>query len=416
MNVKENGVLKSIISECKLTYEGKPLVYDIGDILPFLYYFGEHDFCDKQIEMTVEIIEKKWLYQKDSNKLKIVDQIDMLLGFIELYRLSQKDKHLFYARRIFESINTYFLRNGIVCYTEIPKNDIRPVYLSLYGAMVIELAVDLYDFTNDDFYINKAEEISDIIINDKFFIKNGFFCSGYYFKGFSLKEFYLPFLKHKWRIKTTKSSNFISGLISLYEKTHNENIEKAIDRYFNSIEIKLYNNDFFYSTAYIENQKLNSQQLFGTFLTIDRLCHAFFVFKKEKYIRFAKKIADSWLKKQGKTGLFPYNYDGNISWLDSCTDFSVSLLRLFELTKEEKYKHAADDCYQGILEFNWPYESVDIHNGEKMKPLLHSSPDSQDEYRSDPKFKALFLKLMIYYNSDKKIFEENGLFKLLRDR
>lgn len=411
----EKKVLNEIISECKITYKEKPLVHDIGDILPFLYYYGEHEFCKKQIDLTVDIIGKEWVYRR-RNIVKISDQIDMLLGFIELYRQSHNKEILSYSEKIFRSIYTHFVRKGKIFQYSKPKFYPFPTNISEYGAMIIELGIDLFDFTNDKYYLEKVQELTDQIITDNFFVENGFYYGGYYVLGISIRGISSPLLKRNWYQKTSKSDNFISGLISLYEINKNKDILFGLEHYFSSANEKLLKDGQFHSSMHLPTGNLNEPHLFSSFLMIDRLCHAYHVFKNKEYLEFAKIIANSWLNKQGKTGLFPFYFNSKDSWLDSETDFSISLLRLHELSGNDIYKKSAERCYEGMLKYNWRYETVDIDSGDKKKPLLYTSPDSRDDYQSDPKFKALSLKVMIAINSEKGIFEDKCLFKILRDR
>jgi len=216
-------------------------------------------------------------------------------------------------------------------------------------------------------------------------------------------------------MKLQKTNNFISGLISLYEKKGDPAIAEALDRYFMEVKARLFQNGILHSDMNLGTGRLHRPGLFTTFLTIDRLCHAGYVMGESRYLDFAAEIAAPWLEKQGETGLFPYYIDGEISWLDSETDFAVSLLRLNELTSNPIYKRAADSCYRGVIRHNLESMSVNIHTGKKSRPLLYRNAGESSE-RADTKYRALFLKLMVCYDSDRPIFGPDGLFKLIRDR
>ena len=115
---------------------------------------------------------------------------------------------------------------------------------------------------------------------------------------------------------------------------------------------------------------------------------------------FAKEIASYWLKFQGKTGLLPLYPSGKESFIDSETDMSIALKKLYEITSDNKYKTASDLIFDGFVKhhgkFDYPL-SVNVDTGELVN----------DTQRT--KFLALALKLFLEGDA----YENWGI---LRDR
>jgi len=159
-----------------------------------------------------------------------------------------------------------------------------------------------------------------------------------------------------------------------------------------------------------KENNLEEPNLAAAFMYLNMLNFAYDKFRQSIHLDHARIIADKWLTQQSSLGLFPFTYNGNRSWLDSETDISISLLELYELTGEKQYYNAAKNCYDGIIQYNLESSSVDIFSGEPASPVLFRS------VHPTPKFLGLFLKLAYYFESGKKIYGENGIENLIRDR
>lgn len=411
MDPEQERARRAIVEECRARYGDNPLIEDLGDYLPFLFYFGQEDFCRDQIRLAVGRLRPSWLCPFPDGPTPISSNIDMLLGFIELARLSGDSFYLDPGEEIFAAVERAYVRGGAVWGVYPPGWNRLFRRVNNYGRVILEFALDFHDLTGKAAYLETAERLADSILRDRFFRKHGFFLdiSG------PLRYLLAPVRKNRWGMKVQKTNNFISGLISLYEKNRNPVIADALRRYFSEIRTRLFHNGVLHSDMNLGTGRLHRPGLFTTFLTIDRLTHAAYAFQDDRYLEFAAAVADPWLDRQAPTGLFPYYLDGEVSWLDSETDFSISLLRLHELTARSRYKAAADACYYGTIRHNLDHMSVDVHTGDPARPLLYRTT-KEDHGRADTKYRALFLKLMACYDSDRLIFGPGGLFKLIRDR
>ena len=126
-------------------------------------------------------------------------------------------------------------------------------------------------------------------------------------------------------------------------------------------------------------------------------------------MQFAEDLADFWISIQAKkTGLFPEDSESRFSYLDSETDMTVALFKLWELTSREKYYSSAMSVLHGIFKY---------HKKEKgyiLQADINSGQVSEKVYRT--KFNALLLKPIIYLISSKKMYEDNLIFTLMKDR
>jgi len=136
----------------------------------------------------------------------------------------------------------------------------------------------------------------------------------------------------------------------------------------------------------------------------------FCALKNEEILKLAKSCADSWIKHQSKTGLIPHSIENQFSRLDPQTDFAVVLLKLSEITGKKKYHTSAVKTLNGILKYHkldvGYVDYVNIETKEKRDFIIQT------------KFLSLLLKLFLltYEISKKKIYENDLLKSLIRDR
>ncbi len=198
-------------------------------------------------------------------------------------------------------------------------------------------------------------------------------------------------------------------MLALYSETKDENVLASIDKVINGIKSKLIV-DGGVSDFFVENQSNGVSTLTASFPIIDLLCDLYNETKNKEYISLAQNIADYWIGRQGKTGLFPLRSNMNESFFDSETDMCVALAKVFELTNDVKYKNSMDKCFNGIMEYHATNNyvlGVDINTGK----VLNKSQRT--------KFIALFLKLLILkirMNEGVNIYSDKILWNLLRDR
>lgn len=82
-------------------------------------------------------------------------------------------------------------------------------------------------------------------------------------------------------------------------------------------------------------------------------------------------------------------------------------MRLYELTKKEKYREVAKRIFEGILKF---------HKREYGYILSVDNKGNLVDGTISPKYISLFLKVLIFFNEERKIYESECYHNLLNDR
>lgn len=390
---------------------------DLGDFLPFFLYFNEDKFIDKQIEIfkktlvnNILISEHKTLGLK--NLAKSYEYSDLLYGLTDYYLSNKNDAN---KKLLIENIDTaikIFSLDKKFNSFYLPKLKFHfPIQDSRDG-MMIELFVDLYKIFKKDEYLKIAQNIFSNLVSQKFYKKHRIFSTFYTDNVFvKLLLFKKSFKKYFHSSEIMKNNtNTLFAFLSLYNVTKNEEILSHIDNIVDSIKNKASIDSSGIVKTFFPNKKNELAFLTSSFALLDFLCDLYFNLKQVKDLEFAKKIANFWIAQQGKTGLFPFYNGKNESYLDAETDMTIALFKLGELTGDEKYKIAAEKCFDGIIKYHGSKNyvlSVNIDTGE----LINNSQKT--------KFLALFLKLLILkreISKGNRIYHNEELFNLLRDR
>jgi hypothetical protein len=167
---------------------------------------------------------------------------------------------------------------------------------------------------------------------------------------------------------------------------------------------------------YAEKNELNNHLISGqqsdllcSFAFIDVSADAFKLTGDMSYLTPAKTLANHWIDSdKSTTGLFPSHFGGNESYFDSETDMAVALLKLYECTGHSNYLKKADELMEGILHYHRKEDGfvlqVDINSGEV----------TTRNYKT--KFIALFLKALHVFSEGGRVYEDEKLFTLAKDR
>jgi hypothetical protein len=385
---------------------------DIGDYLPFFLYFGEINFIDLHIQQLKKSLKKNIFVSElptfgINNLAKSYEYTDLLLGILDYHDFvkSAESKKMIidYSN---EAIKIFNLNSEINSFYHFPTGLKIPIFDTRDGTL-IETYVDLYKQFGDVEYLNVAENIYRNLIRGDVFKKQGILPE---FDASRLLKSTFDLLRGK-KFKTItickNNTNSLFGLLSLYKINKNEEVKMTIDRIVSAI----------INTALVEGggiakhaSETKEAFLTASFSMIDFLCDMYFFTRECEYLDDAKKIAGFWIGKQGKTGLFPVLSLKKESFLDSETDMTIALYKLYELTGDVSYKNSAERCFQGVLDFHvkngFPL-GVDVDTGDVVNGTQRT------------KFIALFLKvviLKIYYCNDESIYKNEWLHSILRDR
>ncbi len=382
---------------------------DLGDIVPFLIYFKEFDLVEAQIEALKKNLVRGILISElpafhIKHLAKSYEYSDLLLGLLDyhLYKNDEASRRLLFtiADKAIEIFNFSGSFNSFYWPTwnlHFPIKDSR-------DGMMIELFNELHSLSQDKKYLDVAYNIYQQLV------KTNFYQQHHIFPTFSTNSILPKFSSKFSQGKIGKANtNTLFALLSLWVKTKDQNILEIIIQTVEAIRIKVMSKG---GVGEVFNPKNKNFKICLTpsFALLDFLCDFYYYHKRVETIDLAKSIAHYWLDRQAKSGLFPLYDQGQEDFLDSETDMSVALYKLYELTREEKYKNSADACLAGIIKMHGSQNyvmGVDIDNGQVLNPGQKS------------KFLTLFLKLLILkLESDKgkKIYVDQELFNLLKDR
>lgn len=386
---------------------------DLGDIIPFLLYFGEIDFVEKQIESYLSM-STDGLYISEfptfglNNLAKTYEYTDLILGLSDYDSFVHSKSSSYLLKSTVDSAYRIFdLGSALSSFYYAPLSQKLPIIDTRDGTF-IELLIDLYKKTGDTKHLDAAKNIFEILRGLSFYTEYGllpdFVVTG------PLKYFSF-FIKNKTTTVTTckNNTNTLFGLFALYKVTKRPDVMAMIHRLLDSIKNNLLWHGGVVKDWHVHAIPSNSC-LTASFPLIDFLCDLFFYTHDQKILDFAKAIADFWIGYQGKTGLFPLYTDGRESFLDSETDMTIALQKLAEVSGDKKYQQVAEATYVGIIKYHARKDyvlGVDINTGEIMNPTQRT------------KFIALFLKLLILKIRLKEgvtIYSDPALWSILRDR
>lgn len=383
---------------------------DLGDVLPFFIYFGEVKFIEKQIEVFKSILINGILISefptfKIKGLAKSYEYSDLLLGLIDYYNFKQDDESKkLLIENVSKSIDIFKFNNTFSSYYW-PKFDFNFPIRDSRDGMMIELFVDIYYLFDDEKYLEISKNIYTKLINSSFYKKNNIFPT---FSGNKLFNLFSDKFKEGDIMKS--NTNTLFAMFSLWKVTEDSKVLEDIINTIESIQHKATVDKGGVITSYNPNSGIKKVSLTPSFAMLDFLCDFYYYHRRYKDIEYAQDIADYWLSRQAKNGLFPLYNDSRETFVDAETDMSIALYKLYELTGEEKYNISANNCLDGMIKVHGKYDyvlSVDIDT----EKVLNASKKS--------KFLALFLKLLILkseLNNGGDIYNNKELFNLLKDR
>jgi len=394
------------------------ILNDLGDYLPFVRFFGNEQFCRQQIASLKLHLERGIL--KPRARLfglplsTAFEHTDLLLGLIDYYLLEKDDQIINLAVEITEQILKKLNRdNGFRSFYLHKLNLALPVFSSVDGTF-IELLTNLYVLTEERRYLKIATDIWKRMRSIPVFRETSLFPNLYVVSNNRFLSRVLGLYKSFRVINLMKhNTNTLFGFLELYKVGQNPEIEVDINRWVDSVETNALSAEGgVYRHLESSNGTVQTRttiDLTAGFAVIDFLCDCMWLLKRERFLTLAEKVADFWLNRQSaSTGLFPAEADASYSYLDSETDMVIALMKLHELTSEDKYRAAALRAFDGVLEHHRTEKgyvlSVDITGGKIVNPGIKT------------KYVSLFMKALILFMLGKPIYQNPELHNLLKDR
>ncbi len=405
----------------------RDLLSELGDYVPFFWVLGEQDFVNRQIDIlhrrfkkTLAIFTKPQIRRfhgiglpgKCRTRLPHVDSqdyVEILYGLLELYELSGTSRFLELAVEIFERVKKLFYRMGAIRTWHIMPFGPTLSLADALSGMYIEIAADLARLTGQAKYLEFAETLAN------FWIQTPLFQSFGIFPAMQIEWPWdrLPIFKRRLsRTFLAKENTSVAyGLFSLAGTPHHKEWAlNALDlwitglyNHFATKDLVLAHTPIFYATDQY------GPVLSTNFAVVDLLCDMYRLKKEHRYIELAKGIADYFLRFQSPfTGLFPDQPGFSRSYIDGNTDIAVSMAKLSELTQIPSYRESGRKAVMGVITYHKCrygfYREVDIETGAVIDNTV------------DTRFVSLFLKPLILYRDDRKIYDDSSYWSLFRDR
>lgn len=387
---------------------------DLGDVTPFLLYFGEREFIADQISILAAT-ERDGLLVSEfptfgiSGLAKSYEYTDLLFGLLDCVQLGSPYDVGTVTKRAERAIQTFSLRGNISSFF-VAKRKVRLPVIDTRDATFIEFFLDLHELTGDREYVAVAKNIFSVLFSLPYYERYGV-----------LPDFGSRLVP--WRAARLlglapfaqgtvckNNSNALFALLALWDSERDADVLSVIERMVNVIMTRAATEDGGVRKVFSPGREQGDAYLTASFPMLDFSCDAFHLTGKPYFLEQAKRIAGYWLRRQGSTGLFPLWGGGNDSFFDSETDMSVALFKLHELSGNDSYREAAERCLEGIIRYHGERDYV-------LSVDVQSSSVRNETQRT--KFLALFLKLLILkmeMEKGNRIYSNGFLLKMLRDR
>jgi len=436
-NIKKSFINKDGLISMAYPPTKNNLIADFDDVVPFLLYFGEEDFIRSQIN-----IASKFTYHglvTFNGKVVSYRCDEYLGGLLAYYRHTEDNFAYSLLEEALEGIENLVIKKGFLCSYYNIKQKKTPLITSPRTGAVLEVLLESGDIFPD--VKERTLGIIDNWIKIPFFKKYGLFPFKYYvnnplFNTLFEKLIFLTggssyykyfgggFYYHSgWKgnianilyklpvgdkVQVMKdNTNFIFCLIAAYRNTNNEKYKDAVTLWVNSLKKNLFKDGFIFK-FWNPPSMAKGIELSQNFSVIDILCDIYcFIDKNEQYIKFAEEIAQSWIRIRWDNGLFPRSPSLPFNHLDEQTDFCVSLMRLYELTNEQRYRNVAEETIVSILKLHYTPNGyiLSVNNQGKVVDSTIS-----------PKYNALLLKALILFIDGRKIYKSEYIHDLMKDR
>ncbi|MBN2057024.1 hypothetical protein JW905_19005 [bacterium] len=406
----------------------RTLIAELGDYLPFLLHCGAESYVDAQLKLFTRRFETTYpLFTRPVTRnirgvrlalpggrspayTDILDYSEILFGLIECARETGNDALLTLAHRVFEQVEHLFLKNDRFYSWRLVHLKRRFPLCEPLSGMIIEAAVDLYDSGLGRHYLDVAAAAARVWIQSPFFTRHRVFPSGMVHR---------PFIRHlpKFRSVTGRAelckanTSMVWALEALHRSTGEGEWLEALRNWEAGLRSKFGSEEggFYQFAALPGHTPIHNPILSTNFAVLEFYVDMFVATTDQKMLHHAMLLADFWLARQsGVTGLFPDESDRPISYLDGNTDLIIALLKVWEVSGEERYRQSARRALKGILRFHrcdFGYvREVEMNTGNTTNSLIET------------RFVSLLLKVLLVFAKDWSITGKNGCDSLVRDR
>lgn len=382
------------------------LIPDFGDVLPFLWYFGAHEFVAGQLRRAPQYLEGG-LY-KQNGRVRLFSNHDWLLGLLSLYQQSHDQNLLAWAEEGAHSVAMRFFRGDLLI-DELPvdgswQSMMHPA--SPFNGGFIELWIDLYRLTGNMSYLEWSQRLARGWIDTSTFRKQGIFARKLCTRSTYCDYFASRFATLKARL-FKDNTNLIWGLLALARESKDPVWREAIVHWVSGFETYFLNDGKVYLNI-DQHMRGYDPSLKAAFSSMEVMSDLYLAGIEAPRVRtLACRIADHWLKLQWDNGLFPEQPEGAHDHLDANLDFIVALYKLSAITGHPGYQEAADRCASALLK---------LHLTPQGYCLAVNARDEVVNQRIIVKYQALLIKLALLPRDVGSLLHDSQRLELLRDR
>lgn len=404
--IDEEGILVTCFDGRGRVIDDEPLIADFGDVLPFLWHFGAHDFVTDQLHRAPRYLDRG-LY-KQYGRVRLFSNHDWLLGLLTVYRQSRDKRMLALAELGATSIGTRFFR-GEVLIDELPGDGTWRSWLqaaSPFNGGYMEIWVDLYDLTGRSVYLEWAQRLARGWLATSEFHTHGIFARKLSARSRICNRLVSPWTTLKARL-FKDNTNLLWGLIALDKATNNPAWRAAIGQWLDGFETLFLNDGNVY--LHIDQRWQGYEpSLKAAFSTIELMCDLHLAgIHAQRARELACRVADRWLPQQWENGLFPEQPGGERDHLDANLDLIVALNKLSAITGRGDYLAAANRCATALLA---------LHRTQHGYCLAVNAQGEVVDPRIVVKYQALLMKLALLPSDVASLLNDAPRLELLRDR
>jgi len=402
--------------------KSRTLFDNFDDIVPFFLYFKETDFLLKQINLIDKINGSLYSLCADNGVL-ITRNIDEWFG--GLYAIWGKTKDKIVYKILQDSVN--FVKNNLLNKELLAGAYYNGKAVNFYECWSAGLLEVFCEMRNDfpDMFI-ESQNILKNWLNNKYFRKYNLFPYRIFKSGFLnflqkiILSYFSPIYSSSkvpviYNIEGFKSINKIAKntknhlifmlqngyysqlmksnstgaftLLEFYLATKDDywsdNLIKWIDSAINSF----YDNGKVYMEYIPKIKKRLKPMASPAFILVDVICDALYFVKdkfsqiqKNKLLNIAKNIIDYHWDNRMDNGLIPFHDKGVYAHIDVQVDFSVSIRKYAEISKNIKYLEKSKFLIEKTIEEHYSKDGYYTYSGDISKNAI------------DPKYNALLLK------------------------
>lgn len=321
---------------------------------------------------------------------RLYEHMDLVLGWNQLYRLTQDPKHLDSSQALANALIRFgqnragYFYDSFWSKAKLPLNKlIKPEINGIFA----EEFVILFEFTQKEIYLESARAALRYFFRHPVFQQRGLLPDGF-----------LPYWMKPWKtdarfMKT--QTNMIYAALRFYESTQEQEFADYARHACLSIAKYQEEGGAFPHKIDVISGAVSVPEVLLTqnFALVDIFLQAHLVLRDVEFGKIAQKCANWWLQYQSPLGLIPESpLKKRTNKMDQNSDFSVSLMKLSEAFSRSDYLQKAEEILKGLTQ----YHRVDANSAESsFAKSVDVDTGTITNYINETKYLGGFLKALL---------------------